>query len=300
MNLTLTFDGACDPNPGGIATYGFAVYTEDERFAHGYGVAALPGSDAATNNVAEYTGMIRGLERILANGLQDRPLLVRGDSKLVIEQTCARWKVKEPRLRPLAECARELAARFPDIRFEHVPRDENTEADALTGRAKDEFTGTPFDIARCDDPKLLEDSRPEPSRDAEITLAVSANKGSAGVGVVLREGEVDFHSRGSFFAEAGPNQAQYHGLLRALELLGSLGDGRWRMLVYTDNDIVLNQLAGRYRARRALAAVFQDVKAKARGIGPMEATRPPKEFEPTKLAKKLAREALKQKCDVDE
>ena len=124
------FDGACLPvNPGGVATYGFAILLNGEVIARECGVAAENG----TNNVAEYTALIKGLEKALELGIEE--LTVRGDSQLAINQMKGIYAVKSPRIYPLWKRAQELAAKFRKIEFEWVPREDNKIADELSARA---------------------------------------------------------------------------------------------------------------------------------------------------------------------
>lgn len=126
----LHFDGGSRGNPG-PAAWGFTLAD-----ATGTPLAAEGGAiGVATNNVAEYGGLIAGLERALELGVRD--LAVHGDSKLVIEQMAGRWKVKAPGLRDLHVRARGLAARFDSITYAHVRRGGNTEADRLVNVALD-------------------------------------------------------------------------------------------------------------------------------------------------------------------
>lgn len=89
----------------------------------------------ATNNVAEYTAVIRGLER--AAELGARRVHVRADSLLVVEQLGGTYRVKNPTLRRLHEEASALVRRFERVTFSHVPRAQNKRADALVNRAID-------------------------------------------------------------------------------------------------------------------------------------------------------------------
>ena len=93
------------------------------------------GIGVATNNVAEYTAAIRGLERAAELGAGE--VLVRSDSRLLVEQLEGRFKVKNPTLQRLHRRVRELAAGFDRIRFEHVARERNTEADRLANDGVD-------------------------------------------------------------------------------------------------------------------------------------------------------------------
>jgi len=95
------------------------------------------GIGVATNNVAEYTAAIRGLER--ARELGATQVLLRSDSRLLIEQLAGRWKVKNSTLQRLHHEARSLVKEFEEVRFEHVRRERNVEADVLANRGVDEW-----------------------------------------------------------------------------------------------------------------------------------------------------------------
>jgi len=90
----------------------------------------------ATNNVAEYSGLIAGL-RMAAELAPDAEVEVRMDSKLVVEQMSGRWKIKHPDMRPLATEAKGLAP--PGTTYTWVPRAENAHADRLANEALDGF-----------------------------------------------------------------------------------------------------------------------------------------------------------------
>lgn len=138
--LTLHFDGLCLPrNPGGVATYGFVAKRGAKTIHEEGGLAARPYSPEATNNVAEYTGVLRALEWAVAQELTGEPIVVRGDSELVIRQLKGEYKVKSPSIVSLFNQVKALAGKFASISFEWVPREKNKEADALTNRAYAEF-----------------------------------------------------------------------------------------------------------------------------------------------------------------
>ena len=126
------FDGMCEPNPGGITTYGFVIYRRGKKEVAEGGKAAESGTPEATNNVAEYMGLLKGLERAVEKGYWTDPVEVFGDSKLVIMQISGNWRVRDRKLAPLYLMARELADRFPSARFTWVPRERNREADQQT------------------------------------------------------------------------------------------------------------------------------------------------------------------------
>lgn len=89
----------------------------------------------ATNNVAEYGGLIAGLRA--AAELGATTVEVKMDSKLVIEQMAGRWKIKHPGLRPLAAQAAQLVRRFDSVQWTWVPRAQNADADRLANEAMD-------------------------------------------------------------------------------------------------------------------------------------------------------------------
>ncbi|WP_422755173.1 bifunctional RNase H/acid phosphatase [Micromonospora sp. WMMD708] len=95
----------------------------------------------ATNNVAEYRGLIAGLEAAAELGAAE--VDARMDSKLVVEQMCGRWQIKHPGLRPLAAQAAALVDRFESVRFSWIPRERNRHADALANAAMDTAAGRP-------------------------------------------------------------------------------------------------------------------------------------------------------------
>lgn len=86
-----------------------------------------------TNNVAEYTALIRALEQVRKLGLEGR-VVVRSDSRLVVNQMRGEWKVKATKMMPLYHKAVALAKDM-DVVFEWVPREENTRADSLARKA---------------------------------------------------------------------------------------------------------------------------------------------------------------------
>ncbi len=131
MKAILYADGAARGNPGPAGAG--AVLLD----AEGHVIAELTKHlGHATNNVAEYTALIIGLEEAQRRGVDE--IDVRMDSKLVVEQMNGRWKIKHPNMKPLAGRAGELWSSFPTRSITHVPRDENAIADALSNRAIDE------------------------------------------------------------------------------------------------------------------------------------------------------------------
>jgi ribonuclease HI len=123
-------DGGARGNPG-PAGYGAVVATPGGRVL----AEVAEGIGWATNNVAEYRGVIAGLR--LARELGARRVRVRADSLLVVSQQQGRWKVKNAALKPLFEEAARLAREFERVVWEHVPRGRNRRADELANRAMD-------------------------------------------------------------------------------------------------------------------------------------------------------------------
>ncbi|MFN2560398.1 MAG: bifunctional RNase H/acid phosphatase [Jatrophihabitans sp.] len=129
-------DGGSRGNPG-PAGYGAVVLEAASR-----AVLTERGEPIgiATNNVAEYRGLLAGLAA--AQELGVRRVAVRMDSKLVVEQMNGAWKIKHPALRELARTAAELVAQFDDVTFEWIPRAQNAHADRLANEAMDRAAGT--------------------------------------------------------------------------------------------------------------------------------------------------------------
>ena len=99
-------------------------------------VAELSGSlGIATNNVAEYNGLIAALQWAADRGMTR--LAVKGDSLLLIEQMRGNYKVKNEGLKPLYLKARMLVMQIGDVSFEHVPREKNKDADRLSNLGMD-------------------------------------------------------------------------------------------------------------------------------------------------------------------
>jgi len=97
------------------------------------------GLGETTNNVAEYTAVIEGLKR--ARELGATRVRLRSDSQLLINQLTGVYRVKAHHLQPLHRAVRDLAARFEEISFEHVPRERNRDADRLANVGVDSWLG---------------------------------------------------------------------------------------------------------------------------------------------------------------
>jgi ribonuclease HI len=131
--LVIYTDGGARGNPG-PAGAGAIVYDGEEivlEFKKYLG-------DKQTNNFAEYEAVALVLAELKDKGFAGRPVEVRMDSKLVVEQISGNWKIKEPTLKPQAAKVHALLKEFGDHTFTYVPREENKEADRLVNEALDE------------------------------------------------------------------------------------------------------------------------------------------------------------------
>jgi ribonuclease HI len=150
MDLTLYFDGACEPrNPGGTGSWGWVATHPEGEVRTGSG--AIPAAPTTTNNLAEWYALGHGLreiaERRAADPFQIDMLIIRGDSQLVIRQLTGEWACRAANLQPLLKrCLELLIAINAPYRAEWVPREQNAEADALSVKAWEEATGQPFPV----------------------------------------------------------------------------------------------------------------------------------------------------------
>lgn len=135
LRVVVEADGGARGNPG-PAGYGAVVLDADTGTVLAERGEAL---GVATNNVAEYQGLIAGLRAAAEIGATS--VDVRMDSKLVVEQMCGRWQIKNPGLRPLAAQAATLVREFDSVRFSWIPREQNKRADALANQAMDQAAG---------------------------------------------------------------------------------------------------------------------------------------------------------------
>ncbi len=102
-------------------------------------LAELHGSlGIATNNVAEYHGLIAALQWAVEHDITQ--LAIKGDSQLIIEQMRGNYKVKNEGLKPLYLQARMLVMQIGNVTFAHVPREQNTDADRLSNAGMDANT----------------------------------------------------------------------------------------------------------------------------------------------------------------
>lgn len=164
MKLIIEADGGSRGNPGISGAGALIIESETgvilKEISHPVGVA--------TNNVAEYTAVLLGLEAALEIDPQAE-IVVRMDSKLVVEQMSGRWKIKHPDMMALGAKVQKLMA-GANVAFVWIPREENYRADALANRAMD---GDSRPVAAAVEYNLSEPSSiraPRPSIDQATTL----------------------------------------------------------------------------------------------------------------------------------
>jgi ribonuclease H / adenosylcobalamin/alpha-ribazole phosphatase len=147
--LIIEADGGSRGNPG-PAGYGALVRDAETRRVLAERAASV---GVATNNVAEYGGLVAGLQAALDLD-PTAEVEVRMDSKLVVEQMSGRWKIKHPDMQKLALQARQIARRLGAVRYTWVPRAQNSAADALANSAMD---GKPVHRDAGLEPVVIED-----------------------------------------------------------------------------------------------------------------------------------------------
>ena len=134
MATEIFIDGLAEPTNPGIATYGYVVYRDGVELGRGHGFDG----DPASNNHAEYAGLVAALRAVEAE--PDREIVVKSDSRMLVNQMTGAWKVSKKAFRNEEEGsyvekyleAKEAAKRFPRLVFQWIPRELNSEADELS------------------------------------------------------------------------------------------------------------------------------------------------------------------------
>ena len=130
MKARLSTDGGSRGNPG-PAAYGYVLEAEDGTVLDSRGEAI----GVATNNVAEYRGLLAGLEAALERGVEEVEVV--SDSELLVKQMRGEYKVKNETLRELVDDAESLARRLGRVTYTAVRREHNELADRLVNEALD-------------------------------------------------------------------------------------------------------------------------------------------------------------------
>ena len=158
-------DGGSRGNPG-PAGYGALVRDAETGRLLAERAASV---GRATNNVAEYGGLVAGLQAALDLD-PTAEVEVRMDSKLVVEQMSGRWQVKHPDMRQLATQAQAIARQLGAVRYTWVPRAQNGAADALANSAMD---GRPIHRDAAAEPVVLEDDVQPSAEPAPVVTTVT-------------------------------------------------------------------------------------------------------------------------------
>ncbi len=133
QRFKLWFDGACWPNPGGQAAYGWAISDDGEFHEEGCGV--IGSGSMMSNNVAEYQGLYHGLKFMKEKGYLNADIHCYGDSKLVCEQMSGRWRVKGGLYVDSFKLAYCMSKEFKMLTISWIPREQNNLADWLSKKA---------------------------------------------------------------------------------------------------------------------------------------------------------------------
>ena len=133
--IEIYFDGLCEPNPGGVATYGYVIFQDGKQIKTGNNVIGK--GKGMTNNVAEYSALLRAFEWIDKQDISEK-ITVKGDSRLVIKQMKDDWKIKSDTSKKFVPEIRNLL-RGRTVEFIWIPREENKEADKLARVAYERY-----------------------------------------------------------------------------------------------------------------------------------------------------------------
>jgi ribonuclease H / adenosylcobalamin/alpha-ribazole phosphatase len=216
VRLVIEADGGSRGNPG-PAGYGAVV----RDAVSGEPLAETAESlGVATNNVAEYRGLIAGLAKA-AEIAPDADVEARMDSKLVVEQMSGRWRIKHPDLKPLALEARKLASGFSSIRFTWIPRERNRHADRLANEAMDAAAkGRAWEPSSSSAAAAAEDEEPDP---APASTGWAAPAGEPTTMLMLRHGETPLSAE-KRFAGVGEIPLTETGVMQARAAAKALAD----------------------------------------------------------------------------
>ncbi|MEB3052151.1 bifunctional RNase H/acid phosphatase [Mycolicibacter sp. MYC123] len=188
MKVVVEADGGSRGNPG-PAGYGAVVWSADRAEVL---AEANESIGVATNNVAEYRGLIAGLVEAVRLGAAEVAVFM--DSKLVVEQMAGRWKVKHPDLITLHTQARGLASQFDHVRYSWIPREKNSHADRLANEAMDAAAGK---------------EKPAKPEKSEKSLAPTAPGWTGAVGtptrlLLLRHGQTELSVQRRYSGRGNP------------------------------------------------------------------------------------------------
>lgn len=194
VRVLVEADGGSRGNPG-LAGYGAVVFAPDHETVLGEACEAI---GHATNNVAEYRGLIAGLAEAARLGATE--VSVSMDSKLVVEQMSGRWKVKHPDLITLYQQAVTAAMQFESVSYRWIPRERNKHADRLANEAMDRASGI--------EPKAPK--KPKEPKESNETKAADAAPGWTGARgkptrmLLLRHGQTELSVQRRYSGRGNP------------------------------------------------------------------------------------------------
>jgi ribonuclease H / adenosylcobalamin/alpha-ribazole phosphatase len=195
VKVIVEADGGSRGNPG-PAGYGSVVWSADHTTVLAESKQAI---GRATNNVAEYRGLIAGLEEAAKLGAKDVDVSM--DSKLVVEQMSGRWKVKHPDLVTLHQQAVALATKFDHSTYTWIPRAQNSYADRLANEAMDAAAKLPETAASPDEaPEVSPKAAEAPASPAGWTGA----RGAPTRLLLLRHGQTELSTQRRYSGRGNP------------------------------------------------------------------------------------------------
>ncbi|BBX45242.1 bifunctional RNase H/acid phosphatase [Mycobacterium cookii] len=190
MKVIIEADGGSRGNPG-PAGYGSVVWTADRSTVLAESKQAI---GIATNNVAEYRGLIAGLAEAAELGATEVAVLM--DSKLVVEQMSGRWQIKHPDLRELNAEARARASHFDRISYRWIPRAENSHADRLANEAMDAAAQQPAPAGQVSPPSVVPETTGPPGW--------TGARGTATRLLLLRHGQTELSAQRRYSGRGNP------------------------------------------------------------------------------------------------
>ncbi len=194
MKVVVEADGGSRGNPG-PAGYGAVVWSADREQVLSERKQAI---GIATNNVAEYRGLVAGLEAAADIGASE--VAVSMDSKLVVEQMVGRWRVKHPDLIPLNQRAKELAGAFDRITYAWIPRGDNSHADRLANEAMDAAAKEAAEPADAAEP--TESSKPVATQTSPVGW--TGARGAPTRFLLLRHGQTELSVQRRYSGRGNP------------------------------------------------------------------------------------------------
>ncbi|OHU30398.1 bifunctional RNase H/acid phosphatase [Mycobacteroides franklinii] len=215
MKVLVEADGGSRGNPG-LAGYGAVVFAPDHETVLAEACEAI---GHATNNVAEYRGLIAGLAEAARLGATE--VSVSMDSKLVVEQMSGRWKVKHPDLIVLYQQAVTAAMQFESVGYKWIPRERNKHADRLANEAMDRASGIePKAPKKTKETKETGDAKP-----ADTAPGWTGARGKPTRMLLLRHGQTELSVQRRYSGRGNPELTELgtEQAARAARYLASRG-----------------------------------------------------------------------------